>query len=45
MSDGCAADGFNAEFVIVRGAPKQAGTVLEGSCELSQDKATDCPNL
>jgi hypothetical protein len=45
MSQVCVDEGFNVEFVVVRAAPKPAGTTLSATCELSPDKATDCPNL
>jgi hypothetical protein len=39
--------GFNLEFVIVRrdGVAVPGGTGIEATCELSQSKAIDCPDL
>lgn len=45
MDPRCVDDGFNLEFKVVRTQAKQPGTVLSAACELSQDKAMDCPNL
>jgi len=45
MSLECVEEGFNLEFEIVRAGPAPAGVTISASCELSPDKAKDCPNL
>jgi hypothetical protein len=47
LSDFCDDYGFNLEFRFVRrtGVPGPAGAAILGTCERSQDKATDCPDL
>lgn len=47
LSDLCAEEGWNLEFKLVRraGVPAPGGTSVAVSCELSQNKAIDCPNL
>ncbi len=45
MSPVCVEEGFNLEFEIVRVGVKPVGTTLSATCELSGDKAKDCPNL
>jgi hypothetical protein len=43
----CIDEGWNLEFVVVRrdGAEVPAGTGIEATCQLSQSKAVDCPDL
>ena len=45
MSDECRDEGFNLEFKLIRSAAAPAGTTIEATCELSPNKATDCPLL
>ena len=46
LSEVCAQEGWNLEFRLVRrpGVPAP-GTAVSVACELSQNKAIDCPNL
>jgi hypothetical protein len=43
----CINEGFNLEFVIVRrdGVAVPGGTGVEATCQLSQSRAVDCPDL
>jgi len=43
----CIDQGFNLEFVIVRrdGVPTPGGTGVQATCQLSQSRAVDCPDL
>jgi hypothetical protein len=47
MSDFCVNNGWNLEFRFVRrtGVPMPPGVGMSAECELSQNKAIDCPNL
>ncbi|MCA9656554.1 MAG: VWA domain-containing protein [Myxococcales bacterium] len=47
MSDFCVDRGWNLEFTLVRreGFPAPGGTSVEATCQLSQNKAIDCPEL
>lgn len=47
MSDFCIERGWNLEFVLVRreGFPAPGGTSVNATCQLSQNKALDCPGL
>jgi len=45
ISDYCNDEGFNLEFILVRSAPAAAGTTISANCELSDNRALDCPNL
>jgi hypothetical protein len=45
MSPECVDEGFNFQVILVRTEPAPAGTVTEATCELSQNKQQDCPNL
>ena len=45
MSLECVEDGFNLEFEIVRAGPTPAGVAISAACQLSDNKAKDCPNL
>ena len=45
MSAACVLEGFNLEFAIVRAVPAKPGTVVSAKCELSANKAVECPNL
>jgi hypothetical protein len=47
MSMECAAEGWNLEFDLVRrdGVAPPAGTNVNATCQLSQQKSIDCPNL
>ncbi len=46
-SEECIDQGYNLEFDVVRreGVPVPGGTGIRASCELSQSKAVDCPDL
>lgn len=41
----CVDEGFNYEFDVIRTAPAASGTTISAACELSANKAQDCPNL
>lgn len=43
----CSDQGLNLEFQLVRrdGFPAPGGTSVKATCQLSQSKAVDCPNL
>ena len=41
----CIDDGWNLEFRIVRDGPAPGGARVSATCQLSQNKALDCPNL
>jgi hypothetical protein len=45
--DDCKAEGFNLEFEIMRrdGVVVPGGTGIDATCQLSQSKAADCPEL
>jgi hypothetical protein len=45
MSAACLSEGFNLEFGFVRTQPPAPGATIQASCELSANKAMDCPNL
>ena len=47
MSETCADEGWNLEFVLKRreGFPAPGGTSVKATCELSQSKVIDCPQL
>jgi len=47
LSGECADEGWNLELRLVRreGVPAPGGTAVSVSCELSQNKQIDCPNL
>ena len=47
MSDFCYEEGWNLEFILNRreGFPAPGGTSVKATCELSQSKAIDCPQL
>lgn len=47
MSDFCVERGWNLEFQLLRreGFPAPGGTSVEATCQLSQNKAIDCPEL
>jgi hypothetical protein len=47
LSEVCAQEGWNLEFRLVRrpGVPAPGGTYVSANCELTQNKAIDCPNL
>lgn len=46
-SEGCRDTGFNLELELVRreGVPGPEGELLLASCDVSQDRAVDCPGL
>jgi hypothetical protein len=37
--------GLNLEFKLVRTAPAPAGSRVQATCRLSDNKERDCPNL
>ena len=45
MSPRCVDQGFNLEFDVIRVTPALAGVTISATCELSANKAQDCPNL
>ena len=45
MAMECVSEGFNLEFKLVRASAAPAGTTIQATCELSPNKAKDCPNL
>jgi hypothetical protein len=47
MSPECTMDGWNLEFRLTRSAdaPAAGGTSVSATCQLSQNKKTDCPHL
>ncbi|MBC8073359.1 MAG: VWA domain-containing protein [Deltaproteobacteria bacterium] len=47
MSEFCAEQGWNVEFQLVRApdAPAEGGTSVSATCQLSQARAQDCPDL
>ncbi len=47
MSDFCEEEGWNLEFALVRreGVPAPGGTSVSATCQLSQNKKIDCPDL
>ena len=47
LSDFCAEEGWNLEFTLVRreGFPAPGGTSVKATCQLSSQKAIDCPQL
>ncbi len=47
MSDECIMEGWNLEFRLVRreGVPAPGGTQVSATCQLSSQKAIDCPLL
>ncbi|HEY8379845.1 MAG TPA: VWA domain-containing protein, partial [Nannocystis sp.] len=45
MHPDCTAKGYNLQFEVVRTAGAPAGTTVQAYCELSQNKAQDCPNM
>jgi hypothetical protein len=47
MSEECIDEGWNLEFRLVRreGVPAPAGTNVTATCQLSQQRAIDCPGL
>ncbi|MEM7159236.1 MAG: vWA domain-containing protein [Myxococcota bacterium] len=47
MSEFCVDAGWNLEFVLSRrdGFPAPGGTAVSATCQLSQNKAIDCPTL
>ncbi|MEX1366848.1 MAG: VWA domain-containing protein [Nannocystaceae bacterium] len=47
MDPDCTIEGWNLEFDLVRrdGVAAPGGTLVEATCELSQSRATDCPDL
>ena len=45
MSEECIEEGWNLEFFIQRAGPAPAGTSVTATCQLSDNKAADCPLL
>jgi hypothetical protein len=47
MDDYCIDSGFNLQFQLIRreGFPAPGGTSVNATCQLSQNKRIDCPNL
>jgi hypothetical protein len=47
MAQECQDQGFNLQFQLVRreGFPAPGGTSVKATCQLSQNKAIDCPDL
>ena len=47
LSEECTMEGWNLEFRLVRrdGVPAPGGTAVSATCQLSQNKQVDCPNL
>jgi len=47
MDEYCVESGFNLQFQLVRreGFPAPGGTSVDATCQLSQSKAIDCPDL
>jgi hypothetical protein len=47
LSDACADEGWNLEFELVRreGTRAPGGTSVRATCQLSQQRAIDCPLL
>ncbi len=47
MDDFCVDQGFNLQFQLLRrsGFPAPGGTSVNATCQLSQNKAIDCPDL
>ncbi len=45
MSPDCTLEGFNLEFFVVRDGPAPSGTSVTATCQLSDNRAVDCPNL
>ncbi|MEM6295677.1 MAG: VWA domain-containing protein [Myxococcota bacterium] len=47
MQDACIDEGWNLEFRLVRreGVPAPGGAQVSATCQLSQNKAVDCPGL
>jgi hypothetical protein len=47
MQDACIDEGWNLEFRLVRreGVPAPGGAQANATCQLSQNKAVDCPGL
>lgn len=47
LSEFCANEGWNLEFTLRRreGFPAPGGTAVKATCQLSQNKAIDCPQL
>lgn len=47
LSEFCATEGWNLEFRLVRrdGVPAPGGTSVAATCQLTQNKQIDCPNL
>ncbi len=47
MDDFCIESGFNLQFQLIRreGFPAPGGTSVNATCQLSQNKRVDCPNL
>ena len=45
--DYCTDQGYNLQFQLVRreGFPAPGGTSVNATCQLSQSKAVDCPDL
>ena len=47
LSQFCADEGWNLEFILLRreGFPAPGGTSVKATCQLSSQKAIDCPQL
>jgi hypothetical protein len=47
MNEVCAEEGWNLEFILLRreGFPAPGGTSVKATCQLSSQKAIDCPQL
>jgi len=45
MAEECVEAGYNLEFKIVRSASAKAGFTVKATCELSDLREVDCPNL
>ncbi len=45
MSKECVEEGWNLEFFIQRTGPAPAGTAVQATCQLSDNKGVDCPLL
>jgi hypothetical protein len=45
MSSQCVDEGFNLEFYLMRSKAAPAGSTVSATCELSDNRDRDCPNL
>ncbi len=45
VSKACIDTGLNLEFILVRSGTATAGTKFSATCDLSEDKRRDCPDL